>query len=116
MRMTPDKTCHGTVRRRWLALALLALLVTNCGGPPIAAPTAAPDIAPPASTAGPTAAAAADAAPTAASDNSAGDLEPLDRVRKAVIRIEAEGTFFDPDTQQQSAQGWGGSGFIIDPS
>lgn len=45
-----------------------------------------------------------------------GEVTKLDDVRKAVIQIEAEGTFVNPDFNVSYNDGRTGSGFIIDPS
>lgn len=42
-------------------------------------------------------------------------VDPLETARRAVVRIEAEGSFVDPVEGQMSGA-WGGSGFIIDES
>lgn len=45
----------------------------------------------------------------------AGAVDSLDGVRAATVRIEAQGTFVDPDVGAFEAAG-SGSGFVIDPS
>jgi len=47
---------------------------------------------------------------------STGEISSLDEVRNAVIQIEAEGTFVNPDYSVSYNDAGYGSGFIIDPS
>ena len=46
----------------------------------------------------------------------AGMVEKLDDITKAIIQIEAQGTFVDPEFGVQENAAGTGSGFIIDPS
>lgn len=83
----------------------LALLVSACRG---TEPTSPPE---------PTAVAAEPTtAPTESPESGAtGQVTNLQDVRSATIRIQAEGSFYDPDGNLYSTQS-DGSGFIIDPS
>lgn len=47
---------------------------------------------------------------------STGEITSLDEVKNAVIQIEAEGTFVNPDLSVSYNDAGYGSGFIIDPS
>ena len=47
---------------------------------------------------------------------STGEITSLDEARNAVVQIEAEGTFVNPDFSVSYNTGGYGSGFIIDPS
>ncbi len=82
----------------------LALLVAACGG---AEPTE-----PPAPT--PVAAATLIPATTEALPSDTGQVTGLQDVRSATIRIQADGSFYDPDGNEYSSKS-NGSGFIIDP-
>lgn len=52
----------------------------------------------------------------ASSEFEAGAVSSLEGVQNAVVRIEAQGTFIDPQFGLQVNSAGGGSGFIIDPS
>lgn len=43
-------------------------------------------------------------------------VSSLDDVRKAVVFVVAQGSFWDPQTAAQVADNWSGTAFIIDPS
>jgi serine protease Do len=103
--------------------ASVAVLVTACSGGgalPAASPaTQAPSAAPTAAeTAAPTAAATATATPTPESGGGAPNnpVTSLEGVKGAVIQIEANGTFLDPEVGQLDNAAGRGSGFFIDPS
>ncbi len=105
-----------------LLMALTALLVA-CGGndePEAVEPTAVPPTAEPvaeeptAEPAKPTAEPVA-AEPTA-EPAASGSAATLEEVKSAVIQIEAQGTFVDPEFGTQYNAAGRGSGFIIDPS
>jgi serine protease Do len=51
-----------------------------------------------------------------AEEDSSGEITSLDEVRNAVIQIEAEGSFVNPDFTVSYNDAGYGSGFIIDPS
>lgn len=53
---------------------------------------------------------------TSTNESSAQSVTTLSDVRKAVIQIQAEGTFVDPEVGLQINAAGRGSGFIIDPS
>ncbi len=109
----------------------LLLLLAACGGkdggdepppadaPPATAPTteAAPtEAAPVEDAAAPENAPAGDtAAPEASDDPAGGAVSSLEDVKTAVIQIEAEGTFRDPEQGLLMNTAGRGSGFIIDP-
>ena len=48
--------------------------------------------------------------------NGAGEVSTSEDMIGATVRIEARGSFVDPESGQQTASNLGGSGFIIDPS
>lgn len=54
--------------------------------------------------------------PVATEEVSSGEILELDEVRNAVIQIEAEGSFVNPDFTVSFNDAGYGSGFIIDPS
>ncbi len=115
-----------TLRIRVLILlvALTALLVA-CGGddePEVVEPTAVPPTAEPVAEE-PTAEPVAEeptAEPVAeeptAEPAASGSVSTLEGVKSAVIQIEAQGTFVDPEFGTQYNAAGRGSGFIIDPS
>lgn len=90
----------------WLMSAITIVLLAACGGssdePPV--PTAEPT--------------SAVVELTAVHDASAvpGAVTNLQEVQKAVVQIEAQGTFIDPEVGVQFNAGSSGTGFIIDPS
>ena len=91
-----------------IAFVLFVMVVgIACGGPPAEEPTAAAPAQ--AATAPP-----ADTAPTAPPAAS-GAVSTLQDVQNAVIQIEAQGSFVDPQFGAYTGAGRG-SGFIIDPS
>jgi serine protease Do len=98
-------------------LVLLAILtVAACGGGEAATATPAPTSTPvptdtPAAT--PTPVPTDTPAPTATPENAVSSLED---VRRATVRIEAQGSFVDPEVGLQLNMAGGGSGFIIDES
>src|SRR5215213_1423175 len=52
-----------------------------------------------------------------AGGDGAGDVvSSREEIESATVQVTAEGSFKDPETGQQVSGGWGGSGFIIDPS
>lgn len=60
---------------------------------------------------------ATEPAPTqAATESTTGTGDVLDNVRNATIRIQAQGSFIDPEFGQMTNAAGQGSGFIIDPS
>ncbi len=97
----------------WLLLFILVIGMA-CGGPPSAEPTVVPEkelIEQPAEkpTLPPT-------EPEKSEEPQAsGAISDIQDVRDAVIQIEAQGTFVDPEFGEYSGAGRG-SGFIIDPS
>lgn len=100
----------------WLIL-LIVLVGIACGGPPQAEPTAVPEKAPVEQPENkpeeqpkeePT-------TPPEPTPETSGAISDLQDVQGAVIQIEAQGTFVDPEFGEYSGAGRG-SGFIIDPS
>ncbi|MCB0204917.1 MAG: trypsin-like peptidase domain-containing protein [Caldilineae bacterium] len=102
-------------------LVLLLVLVAGCGGQTapdvdatvaaaVAETAAAQTENPPAATSVP----AATAAPTKAPEQVSMAITSLDDLQKAVIQIEAQGTFVDPEEGVQYDTAGRGSGFIID--
>ncbi len=101
----------------WIVLLMLVLAVAGCGGggpTPAEAPSAT---VPPAATetSVPTQAPAATST-LAATEVPAGLITALTDVKKAVIQIEAQGSFVEPGVGLQENVAGRGSGFIIDPS
>ncbi len=64
----------------------------------------------------PTAEPAATKAPEATTSGASGSVTSLEDVREATIRIQAQGSFVDPEFGQMTNVAGQGSGFIIDPS
>lgn len=96
-----------------ILLALASLVVAACGGiQPPAQPTAAPEKPTQAPPEKPTTEAQPE--PTATPRSKA--VSSLDEVKSAVIQIEAQGSFVDPQVGLQLNVAGRGSGFIIDPS
>ena len=95
-------------------LILLILVVgAACGGPPTAEPTDVPVEQPaekPTSPPEPTKEPTQETMP-----ETSGAVSSIQDVQGAVIQIEAQGTFVDPEFGEYSGAGRG-SGFIIDPS
>jgi serine protease Do len=106
---------------RILSLCLLFVTVA-CGGGEKPTSTPAPSATPaPTATAAPTdtPAATATPAPTATPEPSPTPqnvVSSLEDVRQATVRIEAQGSFIDPEVGLQLNVAGGGSGFIIDES
>ena len=86
------------VRRIFLLISVLSLVVAACGG---AATTTSGATSP------------TEPVATGESDNSEGKASTLDDAASAVVRIEARGTFVEPAVGAFESAG---SGFIIDPS
>jgi serine protease Do len=115
-----------TSRRRPLGRAAalvvtMSLLITGCGGGTL--PTAAPSTPtpPPAATAAvptPAPTTAATVAPKTPTPEPSvtGAVNSLDAVKGAILQIEADGTFVDPQVGQVDNSAGRGSGFLIDPS
>ncbi len=57
-----------------------------------------------------------DSEPENEPDSESGAVSSLEDVRQAVVQIEAQGTFIDPEVGLQVNSAGRGSGFIIDPS
>jgi serine protease Do len=57
-----------------------------------------------------------DVEPETQPDSDSGAVSSLQNVRQAVVQIEAQGTFIDPEVGLQVNSAGRGSGFIIDPS
>ena len=103
----------------WLIL-LMMMIGLACGGPPAEEPTRVPEqtqneqsipepTEPPAEIDEPT------EVVEPAEPEGTGAVSSIEDVRGAVIQIEAQGTFVDPEYGEVSGGGRG-SGFIIDPS
>jgi serine protease Do len=115
---------HQRILKPFLWLAILVSIVSiacNLGTaatpspvPPTQAPAAAPtNTSPP-----PPPTAAATEAPTAAptDEPKSGAISILTDAKQAIIQIEAQGTFIDPEVGLVLNSAGRGSGFIIDPS
>ncbi|NKQ37336.1 MAG: PDZ domain-containing protein [Chloroflexi bacterium] len=107
--------------KKLLFISSVLLLLAACGGgsgepapaptnPPEAAPTEAPPVEEP------TAPPEEPTAPPEEAAAPAGAVTSLEDVKSAVIQIEAEGTFRDPEQGLLMNAAGRGSGFIIDPS
>lgn len=100
-----------------LILVLLAILLVACGGrdePTAVPPTNTPEptnTPPPTNTPEPTSTPEPTATP--APTVSPNEVRSLDDVRRAVVRIEFQGTFVDPQVGTLANASGGGSGFII---
>ncbi|MCS6844435.1 MAG: trypsin-like peptidase domain-containing protein [Caldilineales bacterium] len=104
-------------KRIWLCLLCVVAVLAACGGAP-PAPTNVPLPAtdtpsPPTPT--PVPPTPTPEPPTPTPTTLPGLITSLDEVERAVVQIEAQGTFVDPVGQVTSGAGRG-SGFIIDPS
>lgn len=96
----------------WL-VALVAIISLACGLGGTATPETPPDTQPAATEA---VQADPEVQPSPTAEPASGAINSLQDVKKAVIQIEAQGTFVNPDfTVAYNAAGLG-SGFIIDPS
>lgn len=93
------------------SILLVMLVATACGGGKVEEPTSAPVVEQPTSAPEPT---AAPVEPTAEEATNA--VTNLKDVKDAVIQIEAQGTFIDPEYGYVPNAAGRGSGFIIDPS
>ena len=95
-----------------LFLLLIVLVVgMACGGPPSEDPTAAPEQDPVEQPQDPP----ADSPTESEKPEAGGAISDIQDVQGAVIQVEAQGTFVDPEFGEYSGAGRG-SGFIIDPS
>ncbi|MBP1692967.1 MAG: peptidase family protein [Chloroflexi bacterium] len=99
-------------------LFVILIAMPACGGGQTPVATQAP--APTAASVQPTEAPAATSAPTSApavpTEAASGAINSIADAKKAVIQIEAEGSFVDPEVGQVFNGAGRGSGFIIDPS
>lgn len=96
-------------------VGLILVVGLACGGPPATeAPSDEPVIVPPTEASEPQADPVEQEDPVVV-EPASGAVSNLQDVRGAVIQIEAQGTFVDPEWGQISGAGRG-SGFIIDPS
>jgi serine protease Do len=115
------------LRRAAALVVVMSLLVAGCGGSNL--PSAAPSTPKPPPSAATSAgiptnapASASTTAPTSAATtpspepSTTGAVHTLDAVKGAIIQIEADGTFVDPQVGQVDNSAGRGSGFIIDPS
>ena len=95
-----------------MVFVMIVSLACNLGSPPASAPpsTEAPQK--------PTSQEPAEPTTTQANigASKSGAVSSLDDVQKAVVQIEADGTFIDPQVGWQVNVGKMGTGFIIDPS
>lgn len=96
----------------WL-LALLVLVACGGGEPEVAANTPAPPTTAPTDTPAPAPTDTLAPTPEPTQTNAVTTLQDL---QKAVIQIEAQGSFVDPEVGLQLNAAGRGSGFIIDPS
>lgn len=92
----------------FMVFVMLISLACSVGSSPTAAPTQAVQISP---TEPPSPTETKEVAPTTSSATTT-----LDGVESAVVQIEADGTFVDPQVGWQVNVGKMGSGFLIDPS
>lgn len=96
-------------------LILLVLLLAACGGGEAPTPTSAPTPVPPTATPAPPT--PAPVPPTATPEPTPSlRVSNLTGVKSAVVQIEAQGTFRDPEVGVLYNAAGRGSGFIIDPS
>jgi serine protease Do len=95
-----------------MVFVMIVSLACNLGSTSttVPSPTAAPQTPVPQATTAPLATQAQTEAPQS------GAVSNLDDVQKAVVQIEADGTFVDPQVGWQVNVGKMGTGFIIDPS
>jgi len=104
--MRPQRLPTGPLAFVWLLVVTLTLL-SACGPTTTQQPTPVPTATPPPE---PT------VAPTTAPTPTSLAIRALDDVRKAVVQIEAEGTFVSPSEGTVFNVAGRGSGFIIDES
>lgn len=98
-----------------LLLLLFVIVGIACGGPPAVEPTSVPEKAP---VEQPAEKPTTPPEPTPTEEEvvpASGAISNIQDVQGAVIQIEAQGTFVDPEFGEYSGAGRG-SGFIIDPS
>jgi serine protease Do len=104
----------------WMtAFITIVSLACNMGSTPTLAPTSTPNNTlqkPPTQEAATEVSAKPTATQAQANSAASGAVSTLDGVEKAVIQIESDGTFVDPQVGWQVNVGKMGTGFIIDPS
>lgn len=107
-------------KRLWLCLLCVVVTLAACGGGGGAAPAPTNTLPPPTDTpASPTPTPVPPTPtplpPTPTPTTIPGLITSINEVERAVVQIEAQGTFVDPAGQATSGAGRG-SGFIVDPS
>ena len=99
-----------------LFMSTIIIAMAACGGGQTPVATQAPTAVPAQPTEAPAATSAPTTVPAVPTEAASGAINSITDAKKAVIQIEAEGSFVDPEVGQVFNGAGRGSGFIIDPS